>query len=303
MDSKTRVLLIGALGNLASLTARKLATRNPEIVLRLTSHRAEGLEQLRDQFPLAEVMHVDWNDAGSLHLAARDVDRVLIVVPDFIIDEAIATPNLIRALEAHNRVQTVLRFIVVPPGLKRELLRPEVLATRAGAMLTLLAKPLFDASKLPVCYLNAACWITFNIGWFYAEDIRKHRQIRMPAATDMPRRWVSDGDLSDAFVRILTDEPEGHVGREYLVAGGPRYTYTEQAHLIGKVLGKDIQWKDDDSTLRRIMGDTFEKMRTYLLHEVVAYRNVPATRQLEHLLGRERTTLSQYVNSISASLT
>jgi hypothetical protein len=51
------------------------------------------------------------------------------------------------------------------------------------------------------------------------------------------------------------------------------------------------------------MGNTFEKMRTYLLHEVVAYRNVPATRQLEQLLGRERTTLSQYVDSISASLT
>jgi NAD(P)H dehydrogenase (quinone) len=297
-----RVLIIGALGNLAYLTTTKLASSYPYVHLRLTSHRATGLKRLQAEFPHADVAQADWNDAASLRSAVRGVDRVLVVMTDWVIDESIATPNLIRALENEGRVETVLRFIALPPGLKAERLAPDVLATRAGAMLTLVAKPLLDASQLPICYVNASCWIGFNIDWFYGQDIRASGQIRMPADTDTPRQWVTEGDLSDAFVRILTEAPVMHVGREYRVAGGPNYTYAEQASLIGRVLAKDVRWVDDDSSLRRIMGDKFEKLLTYLLHEVEAYRSVPQTRQLELLLGRDRTSLETYVEAIRTSL-
>jgi NAD(P)H dehydrogenase (quinone) len=297
-----RVLIIGALGNLAYLTTIKLAGFHPYVHLRLTSHRATGLKQLQAEFPHAEVVQADWNDAASLRSAVRGVDRVLVVMTDWVIDESIATPNLIRALETEARVETVLRFIALPPGLKAECLAPDVLATRAGAMLTLVAKPLLDASQLPTCYVNASCWIGFNIRWFYGQDIRASGRIRMPADTDMPRQWVTEGDLSEAFVRILTEAPAMHVGREYRVAGGPSYTYAEQASLIGRVLARDIRWVDDDSSLRRIMGDKFDRLLTYLLHEVEAYRGVPQTRQLELLLGRDRTSLESYVETIRTSL-
>jgi uncharacterized protein YbjT (DUF2867 family) len=155
---------------------------------------------------------------------------------------------------------------------------------------------------LPVCYVNASCWIGFNISWFYAHDIRAFGEIRMPAATDMPRRWVTEGDLSEAFVRILSESPTRHVSHEYHVAGGPRYTYAEQAALIGKVIGKDVRWVDDDSSLRKIMANRFDPLLVYLLHEIEAYRDVPEARDLELLLGRERTSLRDYVESIRGSL-
>jgi NAD(P)H dehydrogenase (quinone) len=297
-----RILIIGALGNLASLTAAMLAASFPDIQLRLTSHRLIGLERLHAQYPIAEVVYADWNDFHSLRNAVRGVDRVLVVTTDWVIDESVATSNLIRALELEGRVETLLRFIALPPGLTRESLTPDLLATRAGAMLTLIAKPLLDASRLPVCYVNAACWIGFNISWFYAHDIRALGQIRMPSATDMPRRWVTEGDLSEVFAKILTEAPRLHVSHHYHVAGGPTYTYEAQAAVVGQVLGKDVRWVDDDSSLRRIMGDKFDKLFAYLVHEVDAYRNVPAMRDLELLLGRERTTLEQYVQSIRPSL-
>lgn len=297
-----RVLIIGALGNLGSLAAAKLSHEHPDIRLRLTSHRAEGVAELQRRFPAAEVMQADWNDQASLARAALDVDRLLIVMTDFVVDEAVATPNIIRALEQAGRVELVLRFIALPPGLDRARLDPEILATRAGAMLTLTAKPLLDQSALPVCYVNASCWIGFNIGWFYAGDIRAHSQICMPASTDMPRQWVAEQDLCDAFVKILTGDPAKHVRKEYLVAGGDRYRYGEQAALIGSVLGRNIQWVDSDSSLRRLMGDKFDKLLTYLGHEIDAYRNVPQTRHLEDLLGRPRMTLRSYVESIRESL-
>jgi NAD(P)H dehydrogenase (quinone) len=190
---------------------------------------------------------------------------------DWMIDESIATPNLIRALELEGRVETVLRCIALPPGLTRVSVPSEVLATRASALLTLVAKPLLDASRLPVCSVNASCWIGFNISWFYAHDIRAFGQIRMPA-------------------------------HEYRVAGGQQYTYAAQAALIGQVLGKEVRWVDDDSSLRRIMGGKFGKLLTYQLHDTDAYRCVPETRDLELLLARERTSLRQYVGSIRGSL-
>lgn len=297
-----RVLIFGALGNLGHLTARKLSARRSDVDLRLTSHRAEGLRELQEKFPAAEVVHADWNDATSLREAVRNVDRVLVVMTDFVIDESIATPNLIRALESEGRVETVLRFIALPPGLAATSLSPDVLATRAGAMLTLVAKPLLDASSLPICYVNAACWITFNIEWFFGADIRERREIRMPAETDMPRQWVTEGDLSDAFVRILTDTPSAHLRKEYLVTGGQRYGYADLAGIVSKTLGEQVRWMDDDSSLRRIMSSRFDTLMTYFRHEIVAYRDVPATRELERLLGRERTSLPEYVESIRSSL-
>ncbi|TXS91855.1 NAD(P)H-binding protein [Parahaliea maris] len=297
-----RILIIGALGNLASPTIELLVAKHPDVTLRLTSHRDSGVMELGEKYPSAEVMQADWNDLDSLKRAVKDVDRVLVVMTDWVIDESIATPNLIEALNAEGSVELVLRFIALPPGLTRESVPPDVFATRGGAMLTLEAKPLLDSSQLPVCYVNAACWIGFNIEWFYGEDIRKLRKIRMPAATDMARQWVAEGDLAEAFVKILTDPAEDHVGREYLVTGGTRYTYQDQAELISRELGERVDWVDDDTGLRDIMGDKFDTLMTYLGHETQVYGAVPATQELEKLLGRERTSLEQYVRSIKDSL-
>ena len=299
---RMRVLIIGALGNIGSLVAASIAAGSPAVQLRVTSHRTEGLQELSRRHPHAEVYFADWNDFESLRHAVREVDRILVVMTDFIVDESIATPNLIRALKQEGRVQTVLRFMALPPGLTTDTVSPEVLATRAGAMLTLIAKPLLDASGLPVCYVNASCWIGYNMSWFYANDIRTDSTIRMPKATDMPRQWVTEGDIRDVCAKILTDAPKIHVGREYLLAGGPRYTYAEQASLISRVIERPVRWIDDDSSLRTIMGDKFDILLTYLLHEVDAYRYVPQTRQLEDLLGRDRTSLRSYIESIRASL-
>jgi hypothetical protein len=124
----------------------------------------------------------------------------------------------------------------------------------------------------------------------------------MPAATDMPRQWVAEQDIRDAFVEILTGTPKAHVGKEYLVAGGDRYTYAEQAALIGQIIGRSVRWVDSDASLRRIVGDKFDKLLIYLMHEIDAYCDAPQTRQLEELLCRGRTTLTSYVESIRDSL-
>ena len=295
-----KVLILGATGNLGRLTAAALTAQYPAVQLRLTSHREEGRASLRESFPKAEVVAADWYHESSLSDAIRGADKLLMVTPDFVTDERVVTPNVIRAVKAAGGVSQLLRFIAIPPGLTFADLTPEQLATRCGAALHLIAKPLLDESELPVTYVNAACWIMFNLPWFLAEDVKATRRLLMPSAADAARQWVSESDIADVFAKILSEDAARHVGREYLVTGERRYTFAQVAALLGEVLGERVTYVDDDSGVRRAMGDNFPVLMTYFSHETQAYSAVPPTRTVEQLLGRPQVSLREYIEQNKA---
>jgi uncharacterized protein YbjT (DUF2867 family) len=250
---------------------------------------------LRESFPKAEVVAADWYHEASLREAIDGTDKALMVTPDFVTDERVVTPNVIRAVKSAGGVSQLLRFIAIPPGLTVGDLTPEQLATRCGAALHLVAKPLLDASGIPITYVNAACWIMFNLPWFLAEDVKASRRLLMPSAADAARQWVSENDIADVFAKILSEEASRHVGREYLVTGPQRYTFAQVAALLGGILGERVTYTDDDTGVRRAMGTNFPQLMTYFSHETQAYSGVPATRTIEELLGRPQVTLPQYI--------
>jgi uncharacterized protein YbjT (DUF2867 family) len=261
----------------------------------LTSHREEGRASLREAFPNAEVMCADWNQEGALRTAISGVDKILMVTPDFITDESVVTPNMIRAVKAAGGVSQLLRFIAIPPGFSVKDLTPDQLATRCGAALHVVAKPLLDESGLPVTYVNAACWIMFNLPWFMAEDVKATRRLLMPSAADAARQWVSEADIAAVFAKILSDEAALHIGREYLLSGDRRYTFAQVAALLGEAIKEKVAYVDDDSGVRRAMGDNFSTLMTYFSHETQAYSGVPITKTIETLLGRPQVRLPDYV--------
>lgn len=291
-----RITLLGATGNLGRLTATLLASQHPAVQLRLTSHRKEGCSALREAFPQAEVVAADWYDEETLRDAVAGTEKILMVTPDFATDETVVTPNLIRAVRAVGGIKQVVRFIAIPPGFTVDQLTPAQLATRCGAALHTVAKPLLDASGLPITYVNCACWIMFNLPWFMAEDVKASRRLLMPAAADAPRQWVSEDDIAEVVAKVLTDDASRHVGREYLLSAERRYSFAQVAELLSEVLGENVAYVDDDSGVRRAMGDNFPTLMTYFTHETRAYGGVPATRTIEELLGRPQVTLRQYVD-------
>ena len=292
-----KVLILGATGNLGRLASIALTDRYPHVQLRLTSHREEGRQSLRAAFPQAEVVEADWYDEPSLLQAVRGVDKVLMVTPDFVTDENRATPNLIRAIKDAGSVSQLVRFIAIPPGFSSKDLTAEQVATRCGAALHTIAKPLLDGSGLPVTYVNAACWIMFNLPWFMAEDVKADRHLLMPAEADAARQWIAETDIAEVFAKILADDAALHVAREYLLTGSRRYTFAQVASLVSEVLGEKVTYVDDDSGVRRAMGDQFPKLMTYFTHETQAYATVPVTHTIEKLLGRPQVTLKQYILS------
>lgn len=290
-----KILVLGATGNLGRITTSLLASKYPDIGLRLASHREEGRAALRETYPGAEVIDADWYRPKTLEPAFRDVDKALMVTPDFVTDEHQATGNIIEAIGSAGGIAQLVRFIAIPPGFSADQLAHEQLAARGGAAMHSVAKPLLDASGLPVTYVNAAAWLMFNLAWFMAASIKTSRRLIMPAAADFPRHWVSENDVVEVFAKILSDRGKRHVGREYLLTGRGRNTFAQLAGLIGEVLGEPVTYVDGDSELRGMMGDLFPAVMTYLAHEAAEYRNVPETNTIEELLGRPQTSLRQYL--------
>jgi len=288
-----RVLILGATGNIGALAASRLIREN--VILRLVSSRESGAELLRERFPTAEVLQADWYDPVSLRAAMRGVDRLFIVTPDFVTDETVVTPNIIDAVQDAGGISQIVRLSAMPPGLEVTDVSQEVLATRCGAAQHMLAKPLLDASGLPITYLNVACWIMFNLSWYLAEPVKAKQQLLMPAVTDALRRWVSEEDIADVVTRILTDRPEDHVGQDYLMTGADQFDYKDVARLLSDVTGKTITYVDDDSMLRASMGDHFDAVMTYYTHESRDYVSVPASDAKLKILGVRQTTLPEYL--------
>jgi uncharacterized protein YbjT (DUF2867 family) len=297
VNNMTKVLILGATGNIGGLTAQALAIEYPDVKLRLTSSRDAGCDLLRALHPQAEVLKADWYDPSTLPAAFEGIDKVFIVSPDFYTDESIVTPNLIHAIKQAGSISQVLRFISLPPGLTAEQLAPEILATHCGANLSVIAKPLFDASGLPMTYLNGASWFMFNVAWFMAAEIKENRRLAMPVGTHASRLWLSENDIATAAAKILATEASAHIGQEYLITGTERIDFAELAELMSEVIGEKVALVDDDKPLRAAFGEAFDLLMTYFRHETRDYVDIPVTDTFEQLIGRPPLSLRDYLTA------
>ncbi len=290
-----RILILGATGNIGGLTSERLAGRGA--ALRLASSREAGRAALAERFPDAETVQADWYDEASLEAAMQGVNRVFVVTPDFMTDERVVTPNIINAAKAVGSINQIVRLIAIPPGLTEAGLSQAFLDTRCGANLHVIAKPLFDASGLPMTYINVPGWIMFNLPWFLAPEVKANRRLAMPAVTDADRMWISEGDIADVAATILTAPIADHVGKEHVLTAPARYDYHAIARMLGEELGDEVAFADDDGPLRETMGEAFDALMIYFQHETRAYGGVVHGETVAELLGRPQETVRDYINA------
>ena len=292
----SKVLIFGATGNLGGATADILHRLAPS-ALRVATSRASGLETLRARFPDAEHVVADWNDEASLVAAMNGVSKLLVIPPDFLIDERTATPNIINAARASGSIELLVRLLGMPPGLTVEQAPQEYIDTRCGAGLHVVAKPLLDASGLPVCYVNVPAWIMFNLRLFVATEVPSTRRIAMPAVSDADRMWVSERDIAEVLAKILSEPATQHASKEYRLTSAEHHAYADIARLFSEILGEEVSYVDDDGPLRAAMGDGFDILMTYLRHEAGSYSGVPHQETIAALLGRRQESLEDYIRT------
>lgn len=289
-----KTLILGATGKIASLTADLLYQASPEC-LRVATSREAGLDGLRSRYPGVNVVRADWNERSSLVAAMKGVSRVLVVTPGFVTDESLVTPNIIAAAKAVGSIELLLRLVAMPPGCVVDDLTPEYLATRVGAAQHVIARPLLEASGLPVCYVNVPAWFMLNLPWFLATEVKAKRRIDLPAATDASRMWVSEFDIAAVMAKILTEPASRHVGHEYMLTSADRSTYADIARMFSEHLGAPVVYNDDDKTMRALFGKYFDTLMTYMISEGNMYTSVPHLETVAEMLGRPQQTLSDYI--------
>ncbi|MBN3818731.1 NmrA family NAD(P)-binding protein [Paraburkholderia sp. Se-20369] len=288
-----KVLILGATGNIAGIAA-KLLSENTEISLRLASSRAEGLAKLKEQYPQCEVVQADWHDVDSLKAAFQGVHRVMVNVPDFLTDETIVTPTIVAAARSTPSLEQLVRLIALDPDFCVSKMTKEWLATRGGSALSYVAKPILDASGLPVTYVNVVSWIGFNLIGMAAEDVKLHR--RMPFYADAPRSWLAEQDIAEIFAKILAEGPTRHLGQHYVITGPHKYWFNDVARMLSDEVGAEVKWIDTPDKLHELMGPLGDTAITYFQHEQKGWDKLPITNTAKELLGREPMSLREYIH-------
>ena len=287
----TNVLVLGATGRVASEVVKSLIDQ-PNISLKLTSTRDEGVKALQQSYQNCEVVKADWSDEASLIDAFDDVERVVMIPPDFVLDETQIIPNIVAAYEANPGIEQFIRMIAIPETVGGAAdLEEDYLATRSGAALHVVGKPLLEASGLPMTYLNVVAWFTSNLPWFFSEDVKQRRKIILPG--DAPRFWITEEDMAACFAKVLIDVPGDHLDKEYILMGEKKFTFSDVADVLTRELGETVTYIDFDATLREA-GE--EDLIAYLGYESRAWPEQQYRDDFVRLLGRKTESLEDWIH-------
>lgn len=292
----TRILILGATGHIAMPAARALSERDG-IQLRLTSHRDEGVAQLQAEFADAEVVKLDWTNRADMIAAFADVDRAMMVTPDFT-DERTVIANVVAGIGSAPRFELLARLIAIGP-ITDEDMTEEWLGTNCGAAMHWTARAILQDTDLPIAYINVPTYTAFNLTWLAGEAIRTRREL--PMTGDAARLWISEDDIGQVFAKILSDAAK-HVGQEYVLTGPERLRYGDLANILTDELGETVTWVESPAGYSDAVGDRAGAYKTYAKYSSKHAHKQPPTDNIKNLLGRPATTMRDYIRQNLAIL-
>lgn len=286
-----KILILGATGTIGHQLAEEIAQGAPQIQLRLTSRRNEGVTQLGREFHDVEICKTDLLDLTSLKSAVTGTDKIMVVNPD-LIDEARACSNLVEAVGLTGGVKHILRLLTCPPGLTRADISPEVRDIPIGFNQGIAARAVLDASDMPLTYVNVISSFMTNLLWS-AELIRTRQKFVMPCP--QTQTWLHPVDIAQVCARILADDPYRHTGNTYKLSGVELISYDDIADMLTRELDTSIEYSDDDALLKEMFGDEYELSTNYFAFERDYYANVQATDAVERFLGRQPYPMRKWI--------
>lgn len=163
-----------------------------------------------------EVVRGDLTVPETLEAGLRGVDAVFLLWPLLTSEGA---PAVLEALARHAR-------------------RVVYLSAPGGSFHAELER-LIERSGLEWTFLRPTGFATNTLMW--APQIRSAGIVRWPYG-EARRSLIHEQDIAAVAVRALIDEP--HAGQRYLLSGPETLTQIEQAHAIGRAIGRPVQYQE-----------------------------------------------------------
>ncbi|MEU4422982.1 SDR family oxidoreductase [Actinoplanes sp. NPDC024001] len=274
------ILVTGATGNVGGGAARSLLAAG--LPVRVAGTNLEGL---RERFPGAETVRLDFFDAQTFDAAVAGTSGLFLVRPPAISRVGPTLNALLDAAARYSRVHVV--FVSV-----------------AGADTNRIVPHHRVEQHLRACGL---AWTILRPGFFaqnladaYADDIRTQDRIYLPAGRGKVA-FVDTRDIGDAAAVIFA-APDVHRGAAYTLTGPEAVDFDTVAGLLTGTLGRIIRYQPATIAgylrhLRRQRLPIAQCLVQTVLHTGLrrgqAERVDPA---LARLLGRAPRTLAQYVS-------
>lgn len=222
--TKPRFLITGATGATGGEAASDLLAKGH--VVRVLAHREDDRSRrLRDRG--AEVVLGDLLDFDAVRAALRGVQRAYFVYP--------IGPGMMQATAqfAQASKEAGVEAIV---NMSQISARGD--SKSHAARQHWLSERVFDWSGVPVTHLRP----TFFAEWLlYLAPMIRQQKLFVPFGTGRHAPIAAE-DQGRVIAGIL-QSPEAHRGQTYPLFGPVEHTYDETAAIVGRVLGKEIEYR------------------------------------------------------------
>ncbi len=222
-----KVLVTGATGDTGRATVHELLARGHKV--RALAHgQDDRSKRLQEQG--VEVVYGDLLDFGQVRAALSGVQRAYFVYP--------IRPGILQATAyfAQAAKEAGVDGIV---NMSQKSARED--AKSHAATDHWLSERVFDWSGLTVAHIRP----TYFAEWLlYLAPMIKAGLLHVPFGTGKHAPIAAE-DQGRVIAGILED-PAAHKGKIYPLFGPVEYTYEETARVLGRVLGKDVQYKQVD---------------------------------------------------------
>jgi NAD(P)H dehydrogenase (quinone) len=287
MSQATTVLVTGATGDTGRATVDELLARGHRV--RALAHgQDERSKKLQDRG--VEVVYGDLLDFGQVKAALNGVKRAYFVYP--------IRPGILQATAyfAQAAKEAGVDGIV---NMSQISARED--AKSHAATDHWLAERVFDWSGVTVAHIRP----TYFAEWLlYLAPMIKAGLLHVPFGTGKHAPITAE-DQARVIAGILED-PAAHKGKVYPLFGPVEYTYAETAQVLGRVLGKDVQYKQVDfeefSRVLQASGKNAGRENSFLfqhLREVVIdHQNgifAGTNDVVKRIGGRQPTTLEEFI--------
>jgi uncharacterized protein YbjT (DUF2867 family) len=98
---------------------------------------------------------------------------------------------------------------------------------------------LIEGSGLSWTFLRASGFASNTLGW--ADDVRGNGVVRAPYG-EARRSLIHERDIAAVATRALTEE--GHARKKHVITGSESVAQSEQARIIGEVVGCPVRWEE-----------------------------------------------------------